>query len=268
MNQLLYFVDGLQRVGNWEHARELGLGYAFPESLGVVSADFSGAGPGGTQGCVFGVDSERLGYYPDRQTWLKIPKGSGSHQLYVGFWKNARPGPEDLRVEEPLRGRPVKLRDGNEWTIPIARAWSDSEGNEGWYQALPGILTLSETNEWVSGGVEQRYAGLWEIACAYWNEIWQRTPDAKGEIRFDFHGAHDAAIAALAANYRIGRPEAGLLGLLDDKWYCAVKILDTLVDRHTYLSWSKKNLAKIQQTLDGSSTSAGEQATTPPTVPA
>jgi hypothetical protein len=266
MTQLLYFADGLQKVGNCQRARELGLGYAFPESMGVVSADFSGAGPGGTQGCVFGVESERLGYYPDRQTWLKIPKGSTSHQLYVGFWKEERPGPEDLKRADQLPGSLVRLRDGKDWLVPIARGWNDRGDQASWYNALPKTLTIDANGEWAIGGVEPKYAFLWELANRWWTEMLGQEVAADGSVRFDFASGHDAAVSVLAANYRVTRIEAALLGLFDDQFYAAGAILNAMIEWPTFMAWAKKNL--IEPVPAGLPSNAGEPATTTPTVPA
>lgn len=267
MAHLLYFADGPLKLTH-EQVRGTGLDYPFPDG-GFACGDFTGRGPGGEQGCVM-TAGDRCGYYPDKQHWLRIPDATfpGKSQfkiagLHVGYWREARPTPAELQVARPLRGRAVRLRDEQEWLVPIARAWSDAEGNAGWYNALPGVLRLDADGQWASGGVDHRYARLWDIACAWWDGIRQQVPDHEGAIRFDFSGAHDAAVEVLATNYRIRRAEAALLGLFDDQFYAATEILNTLVDLPTYLAWAKKNMTADRPA--GSSTSAGEPAAIPAT---
>lgn len=269
MAQLLYFADGPLRL-TYEQVRSIGLDYPFPDG-GFACGDFTGRGPGGEQGCVL-TAGERCGYYPDKQHWLRIPDATfpGKQQLkiaglHVGFWRDARPTPAELQVARPLRGRAVRLRDEQDWLVPIARAWSDSDGNAGWYNALPGVLRLDTDGQWTSGGVDLRYARLWDIACAWWDGLRQQVPDDHGVIRFDFQGAHDAAVEVLSANYRLRRWEAALLGLFDDQFYSVSEVLNVLVDMATYLGWAKKNMTA--DLLAGCSTSAGEQVATPDTCP-
>lgn len=263
MAQLLYYLDGPLRISP-EQAREIGLSYAFPDG-GFAAGDFTGSGPGGHHGCVI-TAGDRCGYYPDKQTWLRIPDATFPGKLgaikgvHVGFWNDARPTPAELQVARPLNGRAVRLRDGQDWLVPIARAWSDQEGNAGWCNALPGLVTLGDDGEFASGGVEPRYARLWEIATAWWQALLDHSPDAEGVIRFDFRGAHDAAAEALAANYRVRRAEIVLLGLFDNQFYSATEILNVLVDRDTFTAWAKKNLTP--EGSGGSSTTVGGRGTT------
>lgn len=266
MAQMLYYVDGRSRITPAE-AAGWGLGYAFPDGH-MVCSEFSAAGPGGTQGCVVGRAGERLGYYPDRQTWLKMPALKGADKgpaFYVGCWNDGRPTPAELQVEEPLRGTPVRLGDGNHWTIPVARCWNDRGEQAGWYNALPGKLTLDANGEWAAGGVEAKHAHLWELGTRWWESMMGREPDKEGSVRFDFAGAHDAALSVLASNYRLSRPEVVLLGLFDDQLETASAVLNALVDWSTFVAWAKKNL--IERATVGSPSPAGEPAAIPPTAP-
>lgn len=258
---LLYFVDGRQRITLTE-AHALGLRHAFPLTPPVCS-EFSDAGPHGEAGVVLAAQSDRIGYYPDRQTWRRMPPIAGQPCVSVGFWNDARPTPESLRVEQPLRGSAVRLRDGNDWIVPLARAWSD-DARGGAYCALPGTLTLDDAGEWQRGGIESRYAQLWDLATQYWDSLWSAPLEGQ-TVRFDFPRAHDAAVEALGANYRISRGEVALLGLFDDQWLCATAILQALVDYDTFMSWAKKNLPP--PVAAGSNSSAGAPAEIPTTVP-
>lgn len=269
--QLLYFVDGSHRLTR-DQAVELGLGYAFPAGQ-FVPAEYSAAGPGGNTGCVLGGSTDRLGYVRDRQTWLKMPpvaaslrgarpKSASQPTIHVGFWHDARPTPSDLAVPDPLRGSSVKLKDGNEWQVPIAREWT---GGSGWSRTLPGVLALGDDGSWASGGVAPKFARLWEICVEFWSHLFGASLNDSNEIRFNFQGANDAALEVLAFNYRLSRAEVVLLGLFDDQLDSAATVLRALVDFDRYLTWQKKSLAEA--THDGSSTFVGAAASLPSTTP-
>lgn len=263
MAQLLYFVDGQHRVTR-EQARELGLAHAFPDAHFVCS-EYTGGGPGGNTGCVLGRSDERIGYFADRQTWMKMPPVPGrpkEQTLHVGCWNDARPTPAELLVPDPLRGLPIKLKDGNDWLVPLAREWT---GGHGWSRLLPGTLALDEAGQWTTGGIEPKYSRLWDICTEFWSHLFGAEVNESHEIRFNFAGANDAALEVLAFNYRLSRAEVVLLGLFDDQLDTAAAILRALVDFDRYLSWQKKSLAEV--TLGGSSTSAGDEALPPNTDP-
>lgn len=259
MSQLLYFVDGSHRL-TLEQARQLGLGYAFASGQ-YVCAEYTAGGPGGDTGCLLGTDSERLGYYRERQTWLRMPAIAGG-KVHVGYWNDARPTPTELAVPEQLRGTPIKLKDGQDWIVPIARECS--EGGH-WSRVLPGVLALDDQNQWTSGGIDPKYSRLWEIAESFWRCLFRSQVGQDHTMRFDFPGANDAAVEVLAANYRLGRAEVALLGLFDDQLELAAKVLHKLIDFETFLAWQKKSLAP--PILAGSTTSVGAEASPATTDP-
>lgn len=257
MTGFLYYVDGRQRITAAE-ATAWGLGYAFPDGH-VVCSEYSGAGPGGTQGCVIGTDAARLGYWPDRQTWRPLWRSPGetpAPPLYVGWWTAEPPTPADLVVPEPIPGHLVKLRDGREWLIPLAREYSGGA----WHRALPGALTRL-AGQWVSGDIDSRYARLWDISAEFYSQMFGGTLGQDHVLRFDFAGANDAAATVLGFNYRLGAEEIAALGLFDDQLTAAAAILKALIDFDTFLAWQKKN--QPPPTAATSSSPAGERAMLP-----
>jgi hypothetical protein len=256
MAQLLYFVDDRPRVSDAD-ARAWGLGYAFDGPL--VCAPYSAGGPGGKTGCVLGQAAERLGYYADRQTWLRIPTSDGRPTLYVGHWNDSRPTPAELARDELLPGRLVKLHDGQAWQVPLARECHFGQ----LVRALPGRLTRDASGQWTPGPIDPRYSRLWDIATAFWSYLFS-APAIGERVTFDFSGANDAAVDVLATNYRLGANEIDLLGLFDDQLRNVTAILKATIDFDTWFEWQKKNRAP---TLPGTCNTCDGPAALPPATP-
>lgn len=256
MSQLLYFVEGVPHasqatIGQW------GLSYAFP--AGVVASPFSGQGPGGSQGVVLGVSTEQIGYYPEEQHWVEMGPVENRPRTWCGFWKDSPPTPEELLVAEPLRGRPVRCRDGRDWIAPIAREFR----NGAYHRCLPGRVARVG-GQWVTGEVEERYTELWEIATEFFEYMFSTAADGENTVHFKFGDALDAAARILQFNYRLGPDECGLLGLFDDQLEVAGKILRATIDFETFWQWQKKNLDQVVSA--GWNTFAGGEASPPTTA--
>jgi len=245
-NGLLYFVPTTRTVIKHSELVACGLGYAFdrqPDATAVTK------GPDGVHGLICGYGSQftgdrRIGYYPARQTWERLRIGDG---LHVGFYTDAPPGPAELVRAEPLPGHVVTCADGNDYLVPVARQWSvvpDGEQGEkiaGWFNALPSRMTLDDDGEWTIGAVQAQYARLWEIATK-WHDCYMRVNleevDEGEAVEFDLRGSADAAVEALAANYRLSRVEASLLGLFDSS--VIYRVLAALIDAPTMQAFLKK----------------------------
>lgn len=216
MPGLLYYVPNRQTAQLADLA-ELGLAYAFEtvcSPRGVANS-----APDGGAGVIL-ADSARvpdIGHYRDRQEWAKIPGNPAG--AWVGRYNDSPVEPKDLQRNEMLPGHEVRLADGSDWLVPVARAWGDFDGQIGWSEILPQRTTLDDDGAWTTGAVVDRYAGIWETACQYWDHFFDTASrEGSGEtasIAFDFPGERDAALQILAANYRLDRAEVALLGLFE-----------------------------------------------------
>ena len=238
-----------------------GLAYAFPRPPVPRPA----GGPEGQAGLILASadafrDQLRVGYFPDRQTWRKIPGGD----VYLGFYTAEPPGPSDLARPDATPGHTVTLGDGAGWTIPLARGIDDENGAMVYYQTLPRTTALDEAGRWVAGGYPPKFARLWDLACAWWDtkvsaDLAETAEGARAS--FDFNGAHDAALLALATNYRVDRAEVAALGLFNPP--TVRDILDALIDWPVVLKWMQKKTAPL--TPGPSSVRDGPPAS-PPTI--
>lgn len=250
MAGLLYYLPKLTRDVQWKDLPALGVGHAF-DGDGFCPCEILAGGPDSGNGVVI-ADSKtvsKVGYYKDQQTWRKIP-GSDA---WVGMVTDSLPNPADLVRDQVLSGHLVKLADGKEWLVPIARG-SQEEGDElRWTMSLPTApTTVDEDGKWVRGDVSETYRPLWEIAMRFW-DAWFAAEEIEGEDKATilFDDLNDAALLALATNYRVGKAETSLLGLFDSS--CITDILLALIDWPTRLAWSKK-----KQDADGLSSADGE----------
>lgn len=268
MRAFFYFVPDKHALTR-AAAAELGLAYAFERGIDCAQVE---RGPGGKRGVVVAQQDSyadgQLGYYEHRQVWRPI----GGTPLYVGHFRDAVPGPEDLARQTQLAGPRLELADGRSWQVPLARAYSERAVGEEielrWSVQLPQQLELAADGRWVTGNVNRRYAALWELAEA-WLRLRTGTETAEDRERLDFQGQTDGAVLALQANYRLGRVEAALLGLLTD---CGViEVLDRLVDLPTLTEFTKKKqmrlAAEAATSAAGCSSSAGPADATPITGP-
>jgi hypothetical protein len=253
-------------------------GYDWLAGRGLVRCQTAG-GPAGVGGTVLGdaklVTADRCRWQPTGQRW----RTTALDGLHVGLWDDLpAPGPGDLARAKQLQGHQVELLDGREWLAPIARGWTEEDGDLRWYTALPQQLDHGPDG-WRKGAVLPRYASLWKIA-----ERWEANyaaaiaaavamhqadygdapdVDAAGEllaVEISLSDAADMACQCLAANYRVTAAEISLLGLFADATPAAV--LDALIDRPTRIAWAKKN---VQPDPDSPNSSDGNGASTPAT---
>jgi len=251
MAGLLYFVPERDRTITLDQVRELGLGYAFERR--VVGSNATGA-IDGRNGVVLAdptrVEGHRIRYLPDRQTWRKIPGLQG--EAWVGCYTGGVQPPDVARADQ-LQGHWVTLGDDQQWLAPVARALTEQDDDLRWHNPLPTATTIDDDGNWVDAGVLPRYRHLWPIATAFW-DAWANAESDDDEqevqVAFDFTGSRDAALAALAANYRIGKAEVASLGLFNQQ--AVASILQALIDWPAVEGWLRK---KREQ--GGSSTAGG-----------
>lgn len=174
---------------------------------------------GGLSGYIFAgsrTEHVRAEYKPQEQLW----RNAGAY--WVGVWKNNMPTEESLRRDEMIGGHRVKLLDGAEWLVPVAR---DLSGGT----RLPSRVDWGENGELITR-VRDEY---WPL-CSRVGEIWQSAMTDDGATMTDAEIA-EVAVMGLAVNYRIGIHELGMLGVLDTQ--NMVKIVQALWDWPTWEKW-------------------------------
>lgn len=213
MAGFLYHIAGEQRPPAPAKIDAWGLRYAFPDGSPTHRAVMSSS-PSGKSGSIIADDARQsekdVGYYPDQQTWEKLPAIEGRPELWIGFWNDAPPRPDDLRRSPLIEGIvSYQAGDGCRWIVPTLVELDD---------AGAGDCILPATERLRDG--EYRFellppmAKLWEIVH----------PVALGLCGFAASppaaDVKAAAIALLAANYVLDRPELAVLGALanDDRY--------------------------------------------------
>ena len=273
MAGFLYYLPELDRSIKIDDARAAGLGYAFARR--ICGNTFHTTEPFGGPGVVF-ADPDRvakIGFYKE-QTWRPVP----GKPYWIGFYPERRPGPADLARPKMLDGHFVRLADGNDWLVPVARGWHDEDGGAGWYHAVPRTADLDDAGNWIQGDVVAEYRELWDLATAWWDVKAAAADavadDAGGErvaVPWSLNtlaGSLDAAVAALAVNYRLSKFEVAALGLFDT--HSAQRILDAVVDWPTFARWLEKKTAATggpTSRADGLPTADGSAAATPAIAP-
>lgn len=212
----VYFRAGSPSM-NRRTVEDLGLGYLLDGDAGVASG-YTPKGPSGGAGAIFGRSGQSL--HAEGLHWERYP---GKEGLWIGWDRNAPPGPADLARKVQLGGHEVELGDGNRWLIPVARCVDGSS-------PLPRRLQWSPEG-WRPGEVLGRHATLWETACAYF-ELMNRAASEPGlTVSWD-EGANTASLA-LQQNYVTSVVEASLLGLLTTT--TSGEVCRALVDWPTFL---------------------------------
>ena len=144
-----YYVPELAGV----NAEELVAG--LPEMLRAVFREhtpaFRGcdAGPDGGKGQCVKATGKGNGYRPAEQEWLDTGDG-----YWLGWEKDAKPGPEDLQRPARLQGYDVVLKDGNTWHVPAVTFLERG--------------VLHRNGEWHKELVLPEYQPLEDAAGAYW----------------------------------------------------------------------------------------------------
>lgn len=246
MAGLVYYLAGKTPPVTRKDIVEAGIGYAYADGEPVTPCGVR-TGPGKKAGVVVGNPNRTpvnmIGYYPKDQEWMKIP----GREVWVAARKGNYPMPEELLrgEDERLPGHEVRLADGNDWVVPLAREYAEGKERIGWHRALPHVLSLDEEGHWVVGGVEKRFQQLWDVAERWMDTV--RTAKVEGagvkgekgekgtkaegdgeKVTFSFQDVNTVAVQVLQTNYRIGNTEAALLGLFTTE--SAVKVLNALVD--------------------------------------
>lgn len=214
MAGFLYFISGDQRPLTPERIRKLGLAYAF--TVSSENSAVNGNSPSGKSGNVFAdstrQNGRRAGYYPDQQTWRKLPNVEERPELWVGYWNDAKPTPADLERKPMLAADiTVRLADGHQWRIPRVRHFDDASGN--WECLLPTACDMNDAGEFVPGNPLAEHKHLWDITAPVAAVLCFGEGGADAEPINDKQ-VQEVAIAILKANYVVDGCELVSLGAL------------------------------------------------------
>jgi len=170
----------------------------------VARCEVIGAGPDGHPGlCVSALPvvvrepPRRLGFYPDEKAIVWEQLGP---DLWGAIDREFPPTPEDLARPKLTAGHAVMLDDGRMWVVPVIRRFDGGCG-------------LPQRAWWDSSGQfcldpKPDYRELWEMSAEA--EALFSTPGAK----ITYERGIAMALAFLGLNYRIGKPEQTLIGLI------------------------------------------------------
>jgi len=271
MPGFLYYLPDLGKPATREDAAKAGLGYAFEKARSFAQCGCN-SGPDKRPGHVVAdatsLTDRRVGYYPDKQTWHRIPRFVSESGVWVGYYTDAPPTPADLARPRQLQGHLVELADGNKWLIPVARAFEITGDDIRPVISLPQRLTLDDEGQWTESAIEARWQYLWDIGQGWLDTVMGVAPggDADGEsvdgkvIDLTIAGLADSAVSILQANYRVSAAEVSMLGLLNRD--VLAHVLNAVIDMPTFAAWQSKKAEAA-----GSPGDAGPAASTPDTDP-
>lgn len=216
MSGLLYF---LPNASGASEARLRGLGLGHLAEVGdLESRGVTGTGPGGQSGLLVAPGSPKgsraQGAHWARFKWEQSPLS----EAWVGWDPESPPAPEDLERAETFDGHAVKLADGREWLVPVARAVNGAT-------PLPRSLKLTKDG-WAPGDVQPRYRDLFGRACELWDALTEQSKEGGGKVTMG--EARQLVVDALSINYLLSAAEVSILGLLDTR--CEGEAVLALVD--------------------------------------
>jgi hypothetical protein len=262
MAGFIYGVANDQRPVTPEKASKWGLGYAFTGT--IENRPVNGNTRWGSAGNVF-LDTDRhkgfdAGVYLDRQTWRKLPTVEGRPELWVGYWNDAKPGPEDLQRPAMLPGEvAMVLGDGNRWVIPTLTEF-DAETKSG-ECSLPAPLDYDDDGNLFTTKPVGEYGELWDAVHPVALGVCFGSNDDESEIREPSDKEiKTAAFRLLTANYVVSMPELVMLKCLrNDATFRTIVLAscrgEWLMEAINELS--KKNDAPIPE--DGSDLTDGQK---------
>lgn len=243
---MLYFVPHVQTV-TAEKVKELGLGYADVKIGGRGVSN----GPGGKHGVMTTNDpSGSCGYYPDSQVWGAAPQGDAESPPYwVGYDKDAIPGPDDLKRKEQVEGDVIKFRNGTKWMVPKLHSWhlSGSEDRVMEYRVeLPCLISLDKYGHVIQGSVVKEYADLFDLGMRVQAKLANGKEDLTNQQMWDF------AIKLLSINYKVSMLEmcelvTGHMAIED-----ATQVIHAGIDWDRYVELVGKALGRLMRPDTGS----------------
>lgn len=264
--QFIYFCEARDTVPV-DMAGCVGLGHVF-DAAHQPAVGQSTAGPGGPGGCVLGDPSAAagLGFYPEAQTWERLPGHAGT---WIGRWNDRPlPTPEDLQRADGVPGYWTELEgpDGRRrWLVPTLRVHPSGTN-------LPQSIRMNSDGT-LTTVVLPRYAEICRQAVRLW-DITRSVNGLLGPGEAAVEPMSDAeeflfAAAVLGVNYRVGPGELSMLGCLTTDnlkrvLYLAVDLPGFFLLRSNEAEAAKKSGASLPPPgwprVAGGTTSSGGEA--------
>jgi len=257
MAGFLYFVPGLHGLNKDDLVR-LGLAEVF---AGVApTCRECTPGPDGGPGVVLAAPPNEyaggimpaVGFHRSTQTWHK----AGSY--WLGIETENPPRPADLQRPETIDGYRLRLEDGRDWLIPVARHFEKGS-------VMPRRLCLGPEGEVIFEALP-RYARFCTNVELIWRDcrrLFRMLSEGEEPLTLTDKQVLDFAVEALGVNYRVAIPEAALLQILTTQNMNL--ILNLVVDLPAYLAVQKDTAEAVKKndpssTPDGCNSSAGSPA--------
>jgi autotransporter passenger strand-loop-strand repeat protein len=191
----------------------------------VTSAMVGSGGPGGGGG-IYVASGDGVISTSALSGWK--PRGEG---VWIGL-DGDMPSESELRRQDIVRGVGVTLADGEPWEVPVGRLCL-SPGET----SLPQRFGLGDDGSTVRE-VAPAYARLWELAGDVFQALVGLPIDGEDASQqeepegISFERGVDIAADVLGVNYRVGRAELLMAGVLDTSSVRAV--LYAFSDAQTY----------------------------------
>lgn len=181
------------------------------------------------------------------QTWRKTPNSD----IWIGYYNDDQPTPIDLARDEMIGGHFVTLGDGGRWRIPVCRQYLPDK--EQFAQKLPRTMDIDDNGEWIIGSVVAKHRALWNASEEWWDAIVDGIESGVDSSTVTINDVAESCVSVLSTNYRVGRIEMAMLGLLTDD--TRVEIMNASIDMPTF----REHLKKKQQ-QERSATTPGSGA--------
>jgi hypothetical protein len=219
MGQFIYFVPGAKGEVTPAALDAIGLGHVHD---GLQPECLAGTGPEGLAGVLCGFqlapgqgDGKRRSprYKKAEQTWHAGPVVGDKPAWWVGYWNGEKPAQAELRRKRFIAGNAVRLLDGADWTVPLARATVRAT-------TLPKLMQVgtdgktwrpSELPEFLGlcGHAERAY----EVLLQLHQGVGKNDAD---RVSLSWQESMEIVTDALAVNYRVSAVELSLLQLVGD----------------------------------------------------
>ena len=203
MASYLIYLPG-KRGASVDLLREVGLGDLCADGAPLF-ADVPSRGPDDGRGVVCGWDdpldpskNQPLAVRTDLQDWspAKPHDGLEAGRFWLGNSKASPVRPHDVRRRKTYAGLPVKLADGNEWEMPIARVMPKRYGFG------------------ADGSFGSQTRDEYKAFCEAAEEIHAQLIEQDGKA-LEIKGGWEFGVRALALNYRVN---AAVVDWLDLVW--------------------------------------------------